>query len=275
MELDDLWDFSDPVKSEIAFRDRLDSLSDPDQIDECRTQLARSLGIQRRFAEADAELDRVNISSASLVVQVREKLERGRIRNSSGDKVAARPYFIRAFEIAESWGLDVLAIDAAHMVAIVEETAEKQLHWNNIALAISGKSDQPRAKKWRASLLNNVGWTYHDTAEYDRALQCFQEARSLREENGQADQERIARWCIARCLRSLARFEEALAMQHDIEGQDSSGYTEEEIGECLLALGRAEESKSYFAKAFQRLRGDAWFAKNETKRLSRLESLSQ
>ena len=34
----------------------------------------------------------------------------------------------------------------------------------------------PRAQKWRGSLLNNVGWVYHDRDEFQQALEIFKQA---------------------------------------------------------------------------------------------------
>ena len=54
---------------------------------------------------------------------------------------------------------------------------------------------------------------------------------------------RIARWCVARCLRSLDRTEEALAEQQALAAEleaigETDAYVAEEIAECLSALGR-------------------------------------
>ena len=61
--------------------------------------------------------------------RLRYLLERGRTCNSSGDKAAARPLFVQAWELGRAGGEEDLAIDAAHMVAIVEG-GEKALDWN-------------------------------------------------------------------------------------------------------------------------------------------------
>lgn len=71
-----------------------------------------------------------------------------------------------------------------------------------------------------------------------QALEC-------RIEQGDAHLARVARWCVARVLRSLGRIEEALAQQWALldEGMaagEADGYVHEEIGECLLAQGDLE-----------------------------------
>jgi hypothetical protein len=93
-------------------------------------------------------------------------------------------------------------------------------------------------------------------------------------------QYRIARWCVARALRSLGRVDEALEIQqalkasHDQTGT-SDGYVEEELAECLVAKGRAGEAKPHFAAAYRLLSADPWLAEKEPQRLERLRDLSQ
>ena len=87
----------------------------------------------------------------------------------------------------------------------------------------------------------------------------------------------MARWCVARCLRSLERYAEALDMQEvlaESETGSEDGYVYEEIGENLLALGRGEEAATYFSRAHELLSDDDWVADNESERLERLLFLS-
>ena len=59
--LDNLWDFGDPAGSEARFREHLGHVH-PDGTDagKLATQLARALGLQGRFAEANAVLDGID-----------------------------------------------------------------------------------------------------------------------------------------------------------------------------------------------------------------------
>ena len=110
--------------------------------------------------------------------------------------------------------------------------------------------------------------------EHETALDYFERALAHRVSAGKPKDVRVARWCLARCLRALDRVEEALAMQRELEpdaGDD--GFVPEEIGECLLALGRAEEARPCFARAHALLSGDAWFVEAEPERLERLARL--
>jgi len=227
IDIDLLWDFTDPAASEARFQAL---------VSEGQTQLARTLGLQNRFDEGHAVLDQVEPTTDR--VRVRVLLERGRLFNSGGDPAKARTLFKEAYNMASTCGEEALEVDAAHMIAIVAEREEAK-GWNERALAKAASSDDPKARKWRASLLNNLGWTYHDEGDYAKALELFQDARDCREQNGQEREERIARWCIARCLRSLMRYEEALAMQRQIleETSGESEHVREEIAalEPLLA----------------------------------------
>jgi hypothetical protein len=53
------------------------------------------------------------------------------------------------------------------MVAIVA-SGDEALAWNQRALELAQASPDPDARRWRASLFNNLGWTYHDRGEYAR-----------------------------------------------------------------------------------------------------------
>lgn len=264
MDIDLAWDFNDPAGSEAKFR----AISA-----EALTQVARCLGLQRRFEEGHAVLDALEAPNDR--VRVRYLLERGRLFNSAKDPAHARPLFVEAYHLAKSCGEEALEVDAAHMVAIVAGGDESR-EWNERALEKAAQSSDPKARKWRASLLNNLGWTYHDSGNFEKSLTMFTEARLCREENGQQGEEQIARWCIARCLRSLGRFDEALAMQEALlkeRGEDPAGYGEEEIAENLLALGRPQEARPHIQRAYEKLSKDPWFVENEKTRLERLQIL--
>jgi tetratricopeptide (TPR) repeat protein len=163
------------------------------------------------------------------------------------------------------------------MVAIVEEGAEV-LRWNERALDYARSSEDPRAKRWKGALLNNLGWTYHERGDFERALTLFKEALAFRKEQGKEPEIDVAEWCIARVLRSLGRENEALARQQELlrRKEDArrapDGFVFEELGECLLALGREEEARPWFAKAHQELSQDPWLVENEPERLERLEA---
>jgi tetratricopeptide (TPR) repeat protein len=288
-DFDALWNYDQPDETERAFRDILQQTETKAPLAyrlELLTQVARTQGLQRRFADAHATLDEVQayLSDELAVARIRYLLERGRVFNSSGQPDRARPLFIDAWHLASDHAdhsgtaASFYAVDAAHMLGIVEP-GEAGLVWNLRALDAAERSTEPRVRRWRGSLYNNIGWTYHDAGQYERALAMFESALVCREEEGHASEIRIARWAVARALRSLGRIQEALDRQigllHELNAAGASdGYMHEEIGECLLALGQGEEARPHFARAFEVLSADPWLAEAGPARLARLQALS-
>lgn len=277
-----LWDYNDPAGTKSKLRAVLAKAVASDDRGyhaELLTQIARAQGLQRQFDEAHATLDRADamIGSDMRRAKVRLLVERGRVFNSSGSADKAKPLFVEAWELASGEGIDGLAVDAAHMVAAVE-VREEGLKWNHKALDLANSSSDPDAQRWTGSLCNNIGWSHHSNGEYDKALIYFEQALQHRRAQGKADDIRIARWCIARCLRSLNRVEEALAVQRELEQQiaeieDPDGYIYEELAECLQALGRMDEARAHFLRAHELLSKNAWFVEGEATRLARLAML--
>jgi tetratricopeptide (TPR) repeat protein len=198
------------------------------------------MGLASRFDEALALLDSLPTDDPELGVRV--MLERGRVLNSSGRSVEARPLFERALAAAEAAGLDHLAVDALHMVAIVAP-AEEQDGLNRRALRMSAEAVDPRARQWRASLLNNIGWTSFERGDYPDALALFQDALAARLEQGKLAEIQVARWSIGRTLRAMGRFDEALAVQQALADElRAAGTTDPYVDEEMQALTRGDAS---------------------------------
>jgi tetratricopeptide (TPR) repeat protein len=276
VDLEKLWDFGQPADSEQRFRDALAGMADANGEDALvlRTQLARALALQRRFDESAAELNAVAaVADPPSLVRVYLPLERGRLLNALGDRDGARPMFLRALSEAETAALDHLAVDAAHMMAIIENGAA-QIPWAERALEIAEASADPRARKWAGSVTHNLGWTLHDLGRYAEALDVWERALAFREKQGDPELIRVARWTVARGLRSLGRYDEALAIQRSLAmAGPQDGYVEEELGELLLAMERPDEARPHFARAHALLSQDAWLAEGEPDRLKRLAGL--
>lgn len=277
-DFDQLWDYDHPAETEQKFRGLVEAARTSGSVSyyaQLLTQLARTQSLQRKFAEAHQILDEVHglLNGKTVAAHIRYLLERGRTFNSAKQFEQARPLFLQAWEMAQSVGEDFYAVDAAHMLGICEQP-EMQMVWNHQALAVAEKSSDPKAHKWLGSLYNNMGWTEHDAGHYEPALELFEKALTFREEQGLEKPIQIARWSVARCLRSLGRVTEALTIQKELElRDDTDGYLFEEIGECLLLLDRESESRSYFAKAYELLSKDSYLAANESARLERLKIL--
>lgn len=273
VDVRELWDFNDPAASEIRFRDAIANSDGENQL-VWKTQLARALGLQKKYDDAHATIDELPSLSEDCDEQWQAfaLLERGRVFNSSGNPDQARPLFERA----SSTTIDDLRIDALHMLAIISGP-DDALKYNEQAIAEAKRSDDPKARRWLGSLLNNTGWTHHELGNYERALQLFKDAAAFRRESD-ADETTIAiaDWCVGRCLRSLGFLDEALAHQLALiaMGHDT-GYMSKEAGECLLNLGRIEESKPYFRRAHELLANQEWVEDHEPGTLARLLELSQ
>jgi tetratricopeptide (TPR) repeat protein len=253
----ELWDFADPAKSEQRFRDALREARGDLRL-ELLTQLARSYSLRRRFDDAHRLLDEIEpqLAAAGLKPKLRYLLERGRTFNSSGDKAAARPLFVQAWELGRSGVEEDLAIDAAHMVAIVEG-GEKALHWNRMALPLAENSGDPAARRWKASLLNNIGYELKVLGRYEEALDYFEQALLAYQERGDKRTIRIARWMIANTLRLQKKYDAALAIQLELERQfaaegETDRYVLEELAELYEALGDPANAAAYRRRATAR-----------------------
>jgi tetratricopeptide (TPR) repeat protein len=278
--LDALWSFDDPVASEQRFRAEM-ARHAPGSREalEAATQVARAEGLQRKFAATDSTLDGVArvLDRAPARVGVRYLLERGRRQNSSGRPRDAMPLFAQALATSERDMLPDAAfyrVDALHMLGIAAEPAER-LDWDLKALAAADAASEARARGWRGSLLHNIGWAYHERGDYQRALEAWQKALAAREAAGDVARTPLARWTIARGLRSLGRLDEAEAIQRALAADHAAantedGYVYEELAEIALARGDAAAAKPWAAKAYALLKDDAFLAADEPARLARL-----
>jgi len=280
-DFDALWNYDDPAATEVALRELLPQArasGDRDYLAQLLTQIARTQSLQQRFDDAHTTLDEAEglLPAGASVARVRTLLERGRTFNSAGSPERARGLFLEAFQAARSMGDDPHAVDAAHMLGIVE-APEAAREWNHRALALAESSDDPRARDWLGSLYQNMGYNALQEERYHRALALFERLIEWSRERGGAPQEEIGRWFVGRTYRAMGRVEEALALQEALlaECGDSTGYTHEEIAECLLALGRDREAQPHFAAAYERLSRDSWLAETEPERLERLKRLGE
>lgn len=201
------------------------------------------MGLQGRYDDALAVLDSIQIRDAEVAVRV--QLERGRVINSSGHPQRAMPSFRMSFEKASARGFEHLAIDALHMLAIVSPR-EVQDALNNKALELADAARDPRARQWRGSLLNNMGWSAFERGDLDVALARFDAALDARLEQGKQSEIFVARWCVARCLRAMGRVDQALAIQLELAeaqraARSSDSYVDEEIAACRAALQSGQD----------------------------------
>ena len=277
-----LWDYERPAETEARFRDLLPAAQasgDRDYYLQLLTQVGRAQGLQRKYDAAHATLDHVRelMTPDLATVRVRYLLERGRCFNDTRNRDRARASFLEAWEVARAHRLDGYAVDAAHMMGIIEPDDEA-LAWNERAMAHADGSADPAARRWLASLQNNIGWTYYGMGRYADALRVFESAVALRREQGKPGPIRIARYAVAKTHRAMGRIDQALAEQQALLrecelAREPDGYVHEEIGECLLALGSDPEAQPHFARAYELLSKDPWLADQERGRLERMREL--
>ena len=270
-QIDALWTIDDPVEGQVKLNDAMTEY--PGSADELHTQIARSLGLQGRVDEAWEELSKIS-DMHSPIVKVRMEIEKGRLKNSSGNRNDAKRYFLKAIALAEKGHFDFYAVDAAHMMGIVSE-GQESVRWNQKALQFAANSKDERARKWKGSLLNNLGWTYFSIGEFNTALTTFESALDFQKRTGNPVRIRIARWTVARCLRALKRYDEAFAIQNDLIQYPEQGYVSEELAELLFATGRPDEAKPRFRRAYELLSQSLGSNPSEATRLARLKKLSQ
>ncbi len=281
IDLRKLWDFNDPAGTEAKFRELLPQFEhDAEYTLEIKTQIARTMGLRGMFEEAHTLLDSVDTELGSELgnARIRSLLERGRLLNSAGDPKNAVPLFEEAWKIAKENGNDNLAIDAAHMLAIILPP-DRQLEWNLKALSLIEESNDSSVIGWKGPLYNNIGWTYFDQGDPDTALMYFLKDVNFRKEIGDEAGRRIAQWSAARMYRALNRTEDALDLQHRIEKEiednnlQKDGYVFEELAELYTVKGDQLKAKMYFKSAYELLKQDPWLQQNEKARLERLRKL--
>lgn len=250
IDLSALWDYAHPAVSEERFRAAI-VRAVPDDAFILQTQVARTWGLRKDFARARAILGEIEprFESASAEAKVRWLLEMGRTwaspahtpgQRTQEARERARPLYLRAFAIAKDASLDSLAIDALHMMVMVDEAPGQQLEWNLKAIAYMEASTQPDAKKWEGALYNNVGYAHHLAGRDDEAIGYYRKSLAAYERQGRPANVRIAHWMIANALRTKGELKEALDIQQRLEREwDAAGEPDPYVYEELEALHRA------------------------------------
>lgn len=260
IDLASLWDFNNPEVSEQRFRAKLEAATEDDKI-VLQTQIARTYCLRKDFLKAQEVLKSVasDVPAAGSEARTRYALELGRtyasaahppVLQTAESKTLARASYESALAIAKGANLDGLAIDAIHMLAFVDTSPADQLKWGQEALAVVEASSQPEAKKWEASVRNNVGYALHQLGRFDEALVQFKRAVVLRERGTNAGSTRAAHWMVAWTFRALGRMEEALEIQLRLERECEAAkapdrYVYEELEILYRARGDEVRAKHY------------------------------
>jgi tetratricopeptide (TPR) repeat protein len=276
-----LWDYDKPAETERTFRALLpaaEASGDRSYELQLLTQVARCQGLQGKFDDAHATLDRIEsrLSDGLALARVRGLLERGRVFNSAGQPARAVPLFEQAWRSAEAAGEERYAADALHMLAIAAPTPAERRDANLRCLDYVRR--RPAQEGWLPAIYNNLGESYRTLGEYERALDCFRKILELDRLKGREPwlYNRIDE---VRMLRMVGRPDEAFAKMQDIadelRGQNKTdGFVEEELAECLIAVGRASEAGPHAGSAWELLRSETWLAQQEPDRYRRIRELA-
>jgi hypothetical protein len=263
-----LWDFDDLDASEARFRAQLELETTAPGRAEVLTQLARVESLRGAFERCDtllAQAEALDGTTARLL------LERGRRERSSGSPGAGVSQFEQAFEAAQAAGDEVLAVDAAHMLAIVGDSET----WTTRAVELAAGSGDPGVRYWLGPLYNNVGWSRLDAGDAAGALQAFELALESRERDDPRPYPReIARYAVGKALRANGRPDEAAAALEQCvawaaEAGIEDGYFHEELAEDYAALGRDADAQEQARRALALASGE-----DDPARVARLRELA-
>ena len=263
-----MWDFDDLDASEGRFRAQLEHETTDAGRAEVLTQLARVESLRGRFERCDALLDEAEALGGA---SARVLLERGRRARSSGEPGEGGAQFEHAFEQARASGEDALAVDAAHMLAIVGDSES----WTARAVEIAAPSEDPGVRYWLGPLYNNVGWSRYGAGDAAAALEAFELALASRERDDPRPYAReTARYAVGKALRALGRAAEAAAaLEQCVAWAADAGvedfYFHEELAEDYAALGRSADAREQARRALELASDD-----EATSRVERLRSLS-
>jgi tetratricopeptide (TPR) repeat protein len=253
-DLRPLWDFGDLDASEARFREALAEAESDERRAEILTQLARVEGLRGDFAAGERLADEAAaLAGASAVARARLDLERGRLRNSSGDREAALPLFESAHRAALDAGRYFVAADAAHMAALAAPGRDGLLAWTQRGLDVAEEHEP--ARYWRGSLLNNLGWELYEAGDFAEAADVFERALRAREEDpGNPEPIALARYALGKALRALGRSAEAVPHLEDAvawaDGEGApDGWYLEELALEYADLGRADEAREHARRA--------------------------
>lgn len=275
-DFDKLWDYAHPDETERKFRAILPQAreaNDPSYLAQLLTQIARTQGLQEKFAEAHTTLDRVKemLTPEMKLARTRFYLESGRVLNSSGKRELAMARFTQAWLQAQVAKANRHAIDALHMLAIAEPDPAKQVEFNLKGIAMV--EADPSQRGWLWSLYNNIAESYAAIKDYPSALDYTRKLIEFQKERGEPDIYTLKDE--ARFLRHLGHADQSLAIIEPlVQRQPDDGWLEEELAESLHALGRHTDAHPHFVKAYELLSKDPWCIKNEQTKLERLKNFA-
>lgn len=296
---DDLWGalgYPEPVEKHMKeLLPQAEALADKSIYLQMLSQIALAQALQMKFDEAHVTLNKAEalLAPAYPLARARILLERGRTYQQAGNLTDALTYFKQSYEVSKQNNLDAPAVNAAHMIAIVVDTVEDKIRWNELALNLAEQSADAQAKKWIAPITNNLGQNYLEAKQYEKALPIFKKALALFQADGYAPSIRMGQWTIAHTLRMLGRTEESLEILQTLVREYDSlflagkfdcpteivtltrGWVYEDLAEIYSAID-SEKARSFAALAIADLENSPMFqGAAEKKRLERLQQIKQ
>ncbi len=195
----DQFDFDNAAETERRFQDyyrvavaRHDDLAAAELL----TQVARAQGVQDHVQDANATLRSGAFALANPRLRARFALESGRLLRRGGDRDSAAQHFQQAFEIAQAAHLDALAVDAAHMMALISSGDDTQ-HWVERGLAIAQASHDPVARHWVGTICFNWATSLSERGDHQAATTYFGRSLTAREHEGDRDLIRTTQLALA------------------------------------------------------------------------------
>jgi tetratricopeptide (TPR) repeat protein len=236
-------------------------------------QDARAQGLKGNFSQANALLESVaaTLPAGASRARAQYELELGRILMTEGNVAGSVPHFRNALATAKAARSDALAVDAQVMLAVTAPAPAEQLAGSEAALRLATSSKDPAARRWAASIWNNIGATQDEMEHHKEALAAFRESRAACTTQHCM---RIADWKIAHVTRELGQYAQAKVMLESLEKRwtpaskaevpafdtgDGLSYVLQELGEVHLAMASANPStadqdrksaRAYFARAY-------------------------
>ncbi|HEX3359210.1 MAG TPA: hypothetical protein VHS31_19680 [Tepidisphaeraceae bacterium] len=280
-DFDKLWNYSNPAETEkkfLALLPAAEQSTDRSYLAQLLTQIARTQGLQNRFDQAHATLNRAEklLTDDLHLPRIRYLLERGRVFNSSSQPLQALPLFQQAYNLALAENQTRYAIDAIHMLAIADPDRHKQIEHNLKALALVDAN--PDQRRWLWALYNNLAESYAALHHYQSALTYTLKLFDYQKETGEPDIHTLKDH--ARFLRLLGHPDQSLAIIQPLfdklaADHKEDGWIEEELAESLHALDRPTDAHPHFVKAHTLLSADPWVQRHDPAKLNHLAQRAQ
>jgi tetratricopeptide (TPR) repeat protein len=177
---------------------------------------------------------------------------RGRFEWQDDRLEEATATFIEMYDFCSEHKLHERGIDAAHMVAITGDL-ETQVEWGLKGIK---EAEAGNVTGWLGPLWNNLGATYEDLEQYDKALDAYKKARQYHYEYGDETNKLIADWAVGHAYRLKGDFRKArkwleplLQWSQKIDNHEFHGWTCRELGEIEFEKGNYFKAVEYLVRA--------------------------